>query len=613
MGGTSTDVSRYDGHFDHTFETTTAGVTIQAPQLDISTVAAGGGSMLFFSIWAFCCGTRVGWSASWTYVLSKRNSIASPYPGGPLTVTDANVCLGRLLPDHFPKIFGPSEKEPLDKEAAIAAFRRLTHEVNSFLKSQPGSANKHMTLEQVAMGFINVANESMCRPIRALTQGKGFDVSTHLLACFGGAGAQHACAIARALGMTKVLIHRYAGILSAYGMALADVVEEAQEPCFMTYTAGNIPMIDARIKALSLKCTEALRHQGFEIQNIIVEPFLNMRYDRTDCALMCPPEATKSGTNTSPASTSGQAVSTFGNFEMSFMSRYKREFGFVLQGRYIIVDDIRVRAVGRTCHPESECLDPGEEKSAQPIQTVQCYFEDSYHQTPVFLLKNLLADHVINGPAIIIDDNCTIVVEPACCAQILKHGDISIELTYFYFCFWLASPKKKKIGLELDAVRLSLFSHRFMSIAEQMGKILQRTSISTNIKERLDFSCALFGPDGGLVCNAPHIPVHLGAMQEAVQYQMMMLGDNLVPGDVLLSNHPQAGGSHLPDLTVITPVFYKDQPRPVFFVANRGHHADIGGISPGSMPANSHTILEEGATFVSFKVVQAGAFQQEGK
>lgn len=593
MGGTSTDVSRYDGYFDHTFETTTAGVTIQAPQLDISTVAAGGGSMLFFR--------------SGLFVVGPESAGAHPGPvcyrkGGPLTVTDANVCLGRLLPDYFPKIFGPSEKEPLDKEAAVAAFRRLTHEVNLFLKSQPGSANKHMTLEQVAMGFINVANESMCRPIRALTQGKGFDVSMHLLACFGGAGAQHACAIARALGMTKVLIHRYAGILSAYGMALADVVEEAQEPCSMTYAAGNIPAIDARIKALSMKCTEALHRQGFETQNIVVEPFLHMRYDRTDCALMCPPEVIKSGTNTSASATAEQAVSTYGDFKMSFVSRYKREFGFVLQGRNIIVDDIRVRAVGRSCLTDSECLDPGEEKSAKPIETVQCYFEDSYHKTPVYLLKNFLAGNIINGPAIIIDDNCTIVVEPACRAEVLKHGDISIEVS---------KSKKEKIGLELDAVRLSLFSHRFMSIAEQMGKILQRTSISTNIKERLDFSCALFGPDGGLVCNAPHIPVHLGAMQEAVQYQMMMLGDSLVPGDVLLSNHPQAGGSHLPDLTVITPVFYKDQPRPVFFVANRGHHADIGGIAPGSMPANSHTILEEGATFVSFKVVQAGVFQQE--
>ncbi|KAK8759096.1 hypothetical protein V5799_003269 [Amblyomma americanum] len=593
MGGTSTDVSRYDGHFDHTFETTTAGVTIQAPQLDISTVAAGGGSMLFFR--------------SGLFVVGPESAGAHPGPacyrkGGPLTVTDANVCLGRLLPDHFPKIFGHSKREPIDKEASLSAFRRLTHEVNLFLKSQPGGANKHMTLEEVAMGFVNVANESMCRPIRALTQGKGFDVSNHLLACFGGAGAQHACAIARTLGMRKVLIHRYAGILSAYGMALADVVEEAQEPCAMTYTAGNIPLIDARIKALSKKCTEALCQQGFDKQNILVEPFLHMRYDRTDCALMCPCEVIKSGSSVPSASADGQTTSAFGDFESSFESRYKREFGFVLPGRSIIVDDIRVRAVGRNTIPESECLAPGSEQQLQPVEIVLCYFEDCFHPTPVYLLKTLLAGNSINGPAIIIDDNCTIVVEPLCRAQVLKHGDISIEV---------GKSKRKRIGLELDAVRLSLFSHRFMSIAEQMGKILQRTSVSTNIKERLDFSCALFGPDGGLVCNAPHIPVHLGAMQEAVQYQMMMLGDNLAPGDVLLSNHPHAGGSHLPDLTIITPVFYKDEPRPVFFVANRGHHADIGGIAPGSMPAHSHTILEEGATFVSFKVVQAGVFQQE--
>ncbi|KAG0427316.1 hypothetical protein HPB47_025621, partial [Ixodes persulcatus] len=232
----------------------------------------------------------------------------------------------------------------------------------------------------------------------------------------------------------------------------------------------------------------------------------------------------------------------------------------------------------------------------------QCYFEDRYYTTPVFLLNKLLAGHVVQGPAIVIDDNCTIVVEPGCHAQVLEQGDV---------CITVSQPAREKIGLELDAVRLSLFSHRFMSIAEQMGKILQRTAISTNIKERLDFSCALFGPDGGLVCNAPHIPVHLGAMQEAVQYQMKALGDNILPGDVILSNHPQAGGSHLPDLTVITPVFYPGEPRPVFFVANRGHHADIGGISPGSMPAHSHSILEEGATFLSFKLVQAGVFQQE--
>lgn len=593
MGGTSTDVSRYDGHFDHTFETTTAGVTIQAPQLDISTVAAGGGSMLFFR--------------SGLFVVGPESAGAQPGPvcyrkGGPLTVTDANVCLGRLLPEHFPKIFGPSEKEPLDKEAAVAAFHQLAREVNVFLQEQPGGSHRPMSVEQVAMGFINVANESMCRPIRALTQGKGFDVSTHLLACFGGAGAQHACAIARTLGMRRVLIHRYAGILSAYGMALADVVEEAQEPCAMIYNAENIPLIDSKISALSKKCTDALRQQGFAEQHIAVEPFLHMRYDRTDCALMCSSEAATGDSSCSTALAAGQAVSAFGDFELSFKTKYKREFGFVLHGRHIMVDDIRVRAVGCASVKPSEPLKSGEKQPPEPVETAQCYFDDSYYPTPVYLLRNLLARNLIQGPAIIIDDNCTIIVEPSCTAEVLEHGDVSIEV---------GKSKHENIGLELDAVRLSLFSHRFMSIAEQMGKILQRTSISTNIKERLDFSCALFGPDGGLVCNAPHIPVHLGAMQEAVQYQMRALGDSLQAGDVILSNHPQAGGSHLPDLTVITPVFYKGEPRPVFFVANRGHHADIGGKAPGSMPADSHSILEEGATFVSFKIVQAGVFQQE--
>ncbi|CAN7988046.1 unnamed protein product [Ixodes hexagonus] len=582
MGGTSTDVSRYDGRFDHTFETTTAGVTIQAPQLDISTVAAGGGSMLFFR--------------SGLFVVGPESAGAHPGPvcyrkGGPLTVTDANVCLGRLLPDYFPKIFGKSEREPLDKAAAMEAFRKLTQQVNACLGG-------FMTAEQVAMGFVNVANESMCRPIRALTQGKGHDSAKHMLACFGGAGAQHACAVARALGMTKVLIHRYAGILSAYGMALADVVEEAQEPCALLYTPGNIGHIDARLKELSQQCIDRLLDQGFKREQIELEPFLHMRYDRTDCALMVPPEASKGSPD---KAADGAAVSSFGDFEGSFQSRYRREFGFVIPGRNIVVDDVRVRAVGCSRLAHSLQL-PKASGDPQPTEETQCYFEDRYYTTPVFLLNKLLAGHIVQGPAIVIDDNCTIVVEPCCRAEILEQGDV---------CITVNQPGQEKIGLELDAVRLSLFSHRFMSIAEQMGKILQRTAISTNIKERLDFSCALFGPDGGLVCNAPHIPVHLGAMQEAVQYQMNALGDNILPGDVILSNHPQAGGSHLPDLTVITPVFYQGELRPVFFVANRGHHADIGGISPGSMPAHSHSILEEGATFLSFKVVQAGVFQQE--
>ncbi|XP_064467437.1 5-oxoprolinase-like [Ornithodoros turicata] len=582
MGGTSTDVSRYDGSFDHTFETTTAGVVIQAPQLDISTVAAGGGSMLFFR--------------SGMFVVGPESAGAHPGPtcyrkDGPLTVTDANLLLGRILPNYFPKIFGSTKDQPLDKDATVHAFENLTTQVNSFLASQ--SSSQSMTAEEVAMGFVAVANESMCRPIRAITQGKGYDTSLHVLACFGGAGAQHACAIARSLGMKKVLINRYAGILSAYGMALADVVHEAQEPCAVVYNSDTIAAVDERIHHLNSKCINQLTKQGFQKQSVTLEPYLNMRYHKTDCAIMV---------SVTSKSADVPKTSVFGDFVAAFQERYTREFGFTIPDRDIIIDDVRVRGIGQQHVHESVSIMKSRGDQPNPCEVTECYFEDRFHKTAVFLLQDLLAGHVIPGPAIIIDKTCTIVVEPSCTADILESGDVAITVD---------KVQEERISTELDAICLSVFSHRFMSIAEQMGKVLQRTAISTNIKERLDFSCALFGPDGGLVSNAPHIPVHLGAMQEAVQFQMRHLGDDLRSGDVILSNHPCAGGSHLPDLTVITPVFYEGCEKPVFFVANRGHHADIGGISPGSMPAHSHSLLEEGATFLSFKIVKGGVFQQE--
>ncbi|KZC09871.1 5-oxoprolinase [Dufourea novaeangliae] len=443
MGGTSTDVSRYGGSYEHVYESTTAGVTIQAAQLDVNTVAAGGGSMLFFR--------------SGLFEVGPQSAGAHPGPAcykknGPLAVTDANLALGRLLPEYFPKIFGPSENEPLDKSRTMEAFRALTDEINEFLAKEGQKSKTDMTIEEVAMGFVRVANETMCRPIRALTQAKGYDTSRHVLACFGGAGGQHACAIARSLGMGTVFVHKYAGILSAYGMALADVVEEAQEPSAEAYEKESFARLDERLDALERRVRARLLRQGFAESHIITQPFLHLRYQGTDCALMCTP------------------------------------------------------------NPKGD----GNEGT--------------------------------------------------------RHGDF---LTTF------------------------------------LERILQRTSISTNIKERLDFSCAVFGPDGGLVSNAPHIPVHLGAMQETVQYQMRAFGGEFTRGDVILANHPSAGGSHLPDLTVITPVFYKDVAKPVFFVASRGHHADIGGITPGSMPPHSTTLLQEGATFKSFLLVHNGVFREK--
>ncbi|KAM4688297.1 5-oxoprolinase isoform 1-T2 [Discoglossus pictus] len=580
MGGTSTDVSRYAGEYEHVFEATTAGISIQAPQLDVNTVAAGGGSMLFFR--------------SGLFMVGPESAGAHPGPtcyrkGGPLTVTDANLCLGRLLPDYFPRIFGPSEDQPLSKDDTLLKFQVLTANINHFQSGMSGG--KALSVEEVAMGFIRVANEAMCRPIRSLTQAKGHDTSRHVLACFGGAGGQHACAIARSLGMKTVFIHKYGGILSAFGMALADVVHEAQEPCSLEYNQKSFKQIEERISALEGQCIEALQEQGFHRSQIDTEPFLHLRYEKTDCALM-------SSARGHPAT---EESCRRGDFKQAFTERYLKEFGFTIPSRAIVVDDIRVRGTGSTSIRCETRIQP----SGQParVETVtKCYFEDGYKDTQVYLLEDLSCDHIIPGPAIIIDKNSTVLVESDCTASITDYGDIRISV---------GSGMQRVIGSELDTIQLSIFSHRFMSIAEQMGRILQRTSISTNIKERLDFSCALFGPDGGLVSNAPHIPVHLGAMQETVQFQIRNLQDDLRPGDVILSNHPCAGGSHLPDLTVITPVFRVEALHPVFFVASRGHHADIGGITPGSMPPHSKSLQEEGAVFTSFKLVRGGEFQEE--
>lgn len=577
MGGTSTDVSRYGGSYEHVYESTTAGIAIKAPQLDVNTVAAGGGSMLFFR--------------SGLFEVGPESAGAHPGPacykkGGPLTVTDANLALGRLLPEYFPKIFGPKENEPLDVSRTLSLFTALTYEINEFLKK-----DEAMSIDEVAMGFVRVANETMCRPIRALTQAKGYDTSRHVLACFGGAGGQHACAIARSLGISTVFVQKYAGILSAYGMALADVVEEAQEPSVETYNHDSFDRLDDRLDAMEAKVRSGLRAQGFADSRIKTESFLHLRYEGTDCALMCTPAKQNSG----------NVATRHGDFLATFLERYKTEFGFTIPDRKILVDDVRVRGTGTTEIPEDPILPPSQ-TLPEAEKTTMVYFEGGYQETGVYQLNLLAPGNILCGPAIIMDSLSTLLVEPNCTAEITCRGDVKITI---------GQGRRTKVTTELDSIQLSIFSHRFMSIAEQMGRILQRTSISTNIKERLDFSCAIFGPDGGLVSNAPHIPVHLGAMQETVQYQMKAFNGKFTPGDVILANHPLAGGSHLPDLTVITPVFYKDVPTPVFFVASRGHHADIGGITPGSMPPHSTSLSQEGAVFKSFFLVQKGIFREK--
>lgn len=578
MGGTSTDVSRYAGNYEQVLETQIAGAIIQAPQLDINTVAAGGGSKLKFQFGAF----RVG----------PESVGAHPGPvcyrkGGELAVTDANLILGFVIPDYFPSIFGPNEDQPLDIKATREEFEKLAKEINTYRKSQDSSA-KDMTVEDIALGFVNVANETMCRPIRQLTEMKGHETRNHALACFGGAGPQHACAIARSLGMTEVLIHRFCGILSAYGMGLADVVEDAQEPYSAVYCQDSVVEASRREAVLLKQVMQKLHEQGFGDENIKTETYLNLRYEGTDTSIMVKKHKSADGIGY--------------DFDSEFVRLFQQEYGFKLQSRNIIICDVRVRGVGVTNILKPRAL-PVVSDTPKVEGYYKVYFRNKWQDTPLFKLEKLSYGHAVLGPAIIMNGNSTVIVEPSCKAVITKYGNIKIELEP-------VSSTVKVSEKTADVVQLSIFNHRFMGIAEQMGRTLQRTSISTNIKERLDFSCALFGPEGGLVANAPHVPVHLGAMSSTVRWQLNYWGDNLKEGDVLVTNHPSAGGSHLPDITVVTPVF--DNGKLIFFVASRGHHAEIGGITPGSMPPFSKSIWEEGAAIKAFKLVENGDFQEEG-
>lgn len=580
MGGTSTDVSRYDGSLEHIFETTTAQVTIQSPQLDINTVAAGGGSILFWKKGLF--------------VVGPESAGAHPGPacyrkGGPLTISDANLFLGRIVPEYFPKIFGPNEDQPLDDQIVKKKFNELANHINSDRKAASSNSTllPDLTPEEVAMGFITVANETMCRPIRTLTEGKGYVTVKHHLASFGGAGGQHACSIAKNLGISKVIIHRYSSILSAYGMSLADVVHEVQKPESTTLSSDSIPGLEKRLDKLSKEASDALVSQNFDKNDISVNRYLNLRYKGTETLMM----------------TQGP------DYEKNFVEQHRQEFGFSLE-REILVGDIRVRGIGKS-KISSESLLPSaglSQVSDNPgipehLDVRKVYFEEQgWMNSKVYTIEKLKPGQKIEGPAMIIDKTQTLVIIPNAVATALPYH-ITVDLSQ-------VSSAKALDTKVIDPIQLSVFGHRFMSIAEQMGQTLQKTSISTNIKERLDFSCAIFDPEGGLVANAPHIPVHLGSMSFAVQYQKSLWEGNLSDGDVLVANHPAYGGTHLPDITVITPVF--ENGKIIFWAASRGHHSDIGGITAGSMPPFSKELWEEGATIKGFKVVKDSKFNEEG-
>lgn len=582
MGGTSTDVSRYgEGRYEHVFETTTAGVTIQSPQLDINTVAAGGGSRLFF---------RNG-----LFVVGPESAGAHPGPacyrkGGPATVTDANLYLGRLLPEFFPKIFGKNENEGLDVEASRKVLQELADQVNR-------ETGKSLSVDEVAYGFLTVANETMTRPIRSITEAKGHDSSKHRLATFGGAGGQHAIAIAESLGISQILVHRYSSVLSAYGMALADVVDERQEPESAVWgDANDLKTLKSKMEKLKEKSRAALRDQSFEDEQIVFEEYLNMRYRGTESALMV-------------VNSSGQDNWEFGE---AFIKQHRYEFGFTLE-RDIIVDDVRVRGIGKSLRHNEKSVDDQlatitrqDAPSSKQHNTQNIYFEGGRVDTPVYKLEDLQEGDVVAGPAMLADGTQTIVVTPRAKALVTKSHvimDVARE-----------GPKDTAQASgerEPDPIMLSIFGHRFMAIAEQMGRALQKTSVSTNVKERLDFSCAIFDADGGLVANAPHLPVHLGSMSTCVRRQAEIWKGKLEKGDVVASNHPSYGGTHLPDITLVMPAFDAKGERILFYAASRAHHADIGGITAGSMPPNSRELYQEGAAFRSEKIVSKGKFDEQ--
>lgn len=501
-----------------------------------------------------------------------------------MTVTDANFLLGRIIPDFFPR--------RLDLAVVKEKFAALTDIVN---KAKDGG--KAFTPETLALGFLSIANATMTRPIRTLSEGRGYGAASHNLGCFGGAGGQHAVFIARDLGIKRAILPRYSSILSAYGMALADVVVENQQPAALVFSEQALPELKSRFEALSAQGAEGLQAQGFEGEWIEHECFLNMRYQGSDTSLMI---------------SMPEEIANFGD---TFTARHTQEFGFS-QSRDILIDDIRVRSVGksRVVNNSSPFEDlrkycgSGLTPVPTPIFSRKIFFEKhGWTETSVFQLDTVTPGVQVSGPAMIIDKTQTIVVDHASTANILPEHVI-LEVG--------KEAEQQAVSTDtVDPVQLSVFGHRFMTVAEQMGHTMEKTSISVNIKERLDYSCAIFSADGGLVANAPHVPSHLGSMSSSIAYQARRYKPGeLKPGDVIISNAPSAGGTHLPDITTITPVFDDDcnPTEIIFFVANRGHHADVGGIAPGSMPPHSTELWQEGATIASFKMIEEGVFNEAG-
>ena len=569
MGGTSTDVAHCDGDYERAFDTEVAGVRVRAPMMRIHTVAAGGGSLLQFEAGRF----RVG----------PDSAGANPGPacyrrGGPLAVTDANVMLGKLQPDFFPSIFGPSQDQPLDTATVRARFEALAAETGD-----------GRSPEAVAEGFITIAVENMANAIKKISVQRGYDVTSYLLNCFGGAGGQHACLVADALGMEAVLIHPFSGLLSAYGIGLASIFATRQQALLEPLADQSLPAIEGLIASLAKAVADELTLQGIADGDMAMRPVLHIRYDGTDTTL--------------PISFPDHSIV---NARAAFEAAHKAQFGFIYDNKQLVVETVAVEGSngGGSHHREALAPSgPAREKTGAPQQR-SIFSEGQWHAADIWHRNALRPSDRISGPALIIEPNQTIVVENGWQAEITALNHILLRRI-------TRKQRKAALGTAADPVMLEVFNNLFMSIAEQMGVTLQNTAYSVNIKERLDFSCAVFDSTGALVANAPHMPVHLGSMDRSVETIIRLNAGDIHPGDVFALNAPYNGGTHLPDITVVTPVFDDAQQGILFWVASRGHHADVGGTAPGSMTPLATTVDEEGVLFDNFHLVERGRFREE--
>ena len=566
MGGTSTDVSHFAGRdvsdCERAFETQVAGVRMRAPMMSIHTVAAGGGSILHFD------GARLR--------VGPDSAGANPGPacyrrGGPLTVTDCNVMVGKIQPAFFPRVFGRLADEALDDDVVREKFAALAMEIED-------ATGRALTPEELADGYLDIAVGNMAEAIKRISIQRGHDVTQYTLSVFGGAGGQHACRVADALGMTRIFVHPLAGVLSAYGMGLADQTAMREQSIERRLEADATSVLNEALDRLAAEATRDLLSQGVALERVSVVRRVHLRYEGTDSALIV-------------------AAATLPEMQAAFDAEYLKRYSFLMQQRGLVIEAVSVEAIGRgEAVVENRATQASRSAPISPKGTARLFSGGSWRSAPLYVRTEMRPGDVIGGPAIIAEANATTVIE-------CDWEAIVTELDHLVLERVRPRAATQAIGTDADPIMLEVFNNLFMSIAEQMGLRLQNTAYSVNIKERLDFSCALFDSAGNLIANAPHMPVHLGSMSESIKTVMRENAGTMKPGDAYAINDPYHGGTHLPDVTVITPVFDRAGTEILFYVGSRGHHADIGGTTPGSMPPFSTSLDEEGARFINFKLV----------